>query len=123
VTCEPWPIRWPCDITDTDEALLDLAQESAQSILWGLSGRRYGVCTTTESYRVGCHSSCVPIWRDFGPGVEYLLGGRREVCCRLHLQQIPVRAILAVEVEGVLLDPESYALEGDVLWRADDCWP
>jgi hypothetical protein len=34
-----------------------------------------------------------------------------------------VRAILAVEVEGVLLDPESYALEGDVLWRADGCWP
>jgi hypothetical protein len=123
VTCTDWPIRWPCDITDTDEDLLDLARESAQSILWGLSGRRYGVCETTESYRVACHQSCVPIYRDFGPGVEYLLGGRREVCCRLALAQIPVRAILSVEVDGVVIDPDTYALERDTLWRADSCWP
>lgn len=126
MTCDPWPIRWPCDITDVDEALLDLAQESAQSILWGLSGRRYGVCVTTESYRVPCHAPCVPAYRDFGPGVEWRLGGWdnwRSQCCRLPLDQRPVRAILSVEVDGEVLDPGVYALERDSAWRADECWP
>lgn len=124
MSCDPWPIKWACDITDVDQDLLDLARDSAQSILWSMTGRRYGLCTQTEAYRLPCESPCVqPYRRAFGPGVEYALAGERRACCKIHLAQRPVRAIVEVTVDGVVLDPGDYALERDVLFRLGKCWP
>lgn len=124
MTCETWTARYPCDVSSTDPTLLELARSSAQDLLWSLSGRRYGVCTTTESYRVPCADPCLPPYADrFGPGVEWELGwDRRDPCCRLPLDQRPVRAIVTVIENGVTLDPADYALERDTLWRNGRCW-
>ena len=125
MSCEDWPVRWPCDVADVDPDLLDLARDSAQTLLWSLSGRRFGLCETTESYRIPCNDPCYyPYGDEFGPGVEYQLGyGVRAPCCRIDLSQRPVRAILSVTVQGELLDPSEYALEMDTLWRDGVCWP
>lgn len=124
--CESWPITWPCDITGYDEALVTLAQDAAQSLLWSLSGRRYGVCSTTETYRLNCASPCTnPYGDQFGPGVEWRLGDglSRRMCCRILLAQKPVRGIDSVTVLGDLLDPTAYQLERDYLFRLGECWP
>lgn len=123
--CEPWPIRWPCDTTSDDPVLLDLVAQAAQSILWGLTGRRYGICSTTEGYRLPCNSPCAPPYGDrFGPGVQWeLQAGTARVCCRIHLSQLPVRAIEQVLVYGDVLDPSQYLLDRDVLMRLGECWP
>lgn len=123
--CDPWPIVWPCDTTSDDPALVELARQAAQSILWGLSGRRYGLCTTTEGYRLPCWSPCAPPYGDrFGPGVEWQLGaGTARVCCRIKLPQRPVRAIVEVVAQGDVLDPTEYILDRDTLMRLGQCWP
>jgi len=123
--CESWPITWPCDTSGYDESLIALATEAAQSLLWSLSGRRYGICSTTESYRLNCASPCNPYGDAFGPGVEWRLdaGRSRRMCCRIHLAQKPVRAIDGVSALGLVLDPDEYALERDVLFRIGQCWP
>lgn len=127
MTCDPWPIRWACDIEDVDPTLLALAQDSAQSLLWSLTGRRYGVCTTTEWYRPPCDSPCVQPWvREFGPGVDWRVNrtyGWLHDCCHLTLSQTPVRAVLEVEVLGDVLPETEYALELDRLMRYGECWP
>ena len=125
--CSSWPVRYPCDVSDDDPTLLALATDAAQSILWGLSGRRYGVCETTEWYRSPCTNPCVVPWADdFGPGVEYRLGGGsygRRKCCQILLEQKPARAVLEVKVDGVVLDPSEYYLGRGWLQRIGECWP
>jgi len=124
MSCDDWPIRWNCDITDVDDDLLDLARSSAQSILWGMTGQRYGVCEETQTFRLPCDSPCVrPYGRTFGPGVEYALAGDRRTCCALHLISKPVRSVESVFVNGEELDADEYVLERDVLRRIGSCWP
>jgi len=123
--CEPWAIVWPCDTTSDDPVLVAAAHSSATSILWGLSGRQYGVCSTTEGYRVPCTNPCAQGFGDrFGPGVQYLMQtGTARICCRIHLQAQPVRAIQEVSVYGDLIDPSEYLLDRNVLVRLGQCWP
>ena len=123
--CADWPIRWPCDVEGEDPDLLDLVRASAQSILWGLSGRRYGVCEITESYRLPCTTPCYVPWADdFGPGVEYALYPYdRRRCCAIHLSQRPARAIQSVSVFGTPLDPSEFYLGRGILYRVGECWP
>lgn len=124
MTCADWPIRWPCDITSDDPDLCDLARSSAQSILWSLSGRRYGTCDTVQAFNLPCTSPCTnPYGDEFGPGVEWRLGPSPRICCQIHLTSLPVRAITAVEVQGTLLDPTEYQLQRDRLARIGECWP
>jgi hypothetical protein len=124
-SCSDWDIRYPCDVSEVDPVLLETVRDSAQTILWSLSGRRYGICQTTESYRTPCDDPCYQgILYDMPVGVQYEMGVRyRHPCCRLYLHSLPVRAIVEVTVNGVLLDPSEYALERDVLWRNGECWP
>lgn len=124
MTCSPWPIRWTCDIPFEDEPdLVDLAISGAQDILWGLSGRRYGICETEEAYRPPC-DQCLPPYGDtFGPGVELALGREKRDCCKIHLDSQPVRNILSVIVNGETLDASEYALDINVLRRVGRCWP
>lgn len=122
--CQPWPIRWTCDIPcDQDEELVEMATSAAQDILWSLSGRRYGICEVTEAYRPPC-KQCVPAYvNEFSPGVEYALGRERRDCCAIQLDKRPTRAIIQVVVEGVILDESEYTLERSVLKRLGECWP
>lgn len=125
MSCDAWPVRFPCDVSDYDPALVDAAVEAAQSILWSMSGRRFGLCEQTEMYVMPCTSQCYVPWADqFGPGVEYRLGyqGRRQ-CCAITLQSKPVRSITEVKIDGVVLDADEYYLGRGILYRIGDCWP
>lgn len=122
--CENWNIRWKCDVTDVDPDLLALAQQGAQDLLWALSGRRFGVCETTETYRLPCDLPCAQIWgRDFGPGVEWRLGGNPRKCCRIVLSQTPPRAVKEIKINGEVLDPSEYVLERFAVQRIGSCFP
>lgn len=125
--CSDWPVRYPCDLTGEDPAIVAAATEAAQSILWGLSGRRFGVCETTEFYRMPCSNPCVlPFADDFGPGVEWRLGGDSNwyrKCCGITLAQTPVRSIVSVTVDNETLLSTDYYLGRGVLYRIGECWP
>lgn len=122
MTCEPWPVVWSCSIDTEDPDKVESAREAAQEILFGLSGRRFGLCTVTESYRANCSSACgMPyktsdgFWRN---GIS-----DAHTCCHILLSRKPVRAIMSVSVFGDVLDAGDYALERDYLWRSQSCWP
>ena len=124
MSCDEWPIRWACDITDVDDDLLDLAREAAQNVLWSMSGRRYGLCEQTEQYRTPCTDECSFNYRRrFGPGVEYALMHQPRNCCSINLTSTPVRAIMEVKVFGEVQDESFYALERSRLKRIGSCWP
>jgi len=98
-------------------------------MLWSMSGRRYGTCTTTEEYAMPCAGGCAFPWGyDFGPGVEWQLQrdygyAYPRLCCRIPLKQTPVRAIEFVTVNGELLDASEYQLQRGKLARLGECWP
>lgn len=122
-TCEAWPVEWPCDITGKTADQLDDAAEFASFLLWGLSGRRIGVCDYVEGYWPATTGVCgvVPYmtrsgtWRNGYAGAD---------CCRVLLHHRPVVAVEAVEVDGVpLADDEYDIVRGAWLRRRGECWP
>lgn len=125
MTCEPWPITWPCDeLPTTDEVKTDTAISAAQSVLWARTGRRLGVCTVTERYALAYSGG--------GCGVPYMTddriwhnGGRTGAqCCAIDLEQEPVQSIVEVKVDDVGIDASGYRLEGGRLVRSGElCWP
>ena len=120
-SCDPWPFEWSCDITDVDQAILDLASGAAQEYLWALTGRRFGVCTVVgELYRAASGSACGMPYKD-GSG-RWRNGGRAD-CCSLLLEQQPVTSIGSVTVEGEAVLLADVALEGNRLISIDGCWP
>lgn len=122
--CTDWSVTWACDIADYDPDLVAAATSAAQTLLWSLTGRRYGLCSTTEGYRLACNNPCVAPWGDeFGPGVQYELGLGRRDCCRILLSQTPVRSVDLVAVSGAILDPSEYVLERDSVMRIGECFP
>lgn len=125
MSCEVWNVRFPCDVSEYAPELVEAAVDASQSILWAMSGRRFGVCEQTESYSMPCTSQCYVPWADeFGPGVEYQLGySSRRKCCAITLASKPVRAITQVKVNGEVLDPSEYYLGRGVLYRLGTCWP
>ena len=124
MNCDDWPIKWPCDISTEDPELVSLARQSAQQMLWSLSGRRYGLCTTTEEYKMPCVGGCAfPYGYDFGPGVEWQLGLFPRKCCRIHLYSRPVLSVELVLIDGEIVPPGEYQLQRGWLARIGECWP
>lgn len=124
MSCDPWPIVWPCDELPGSPEQHDAARSAAQLLLWSRTGRRLGVCTVTEAYRVPVSSSAC--------GAPYMTddrlwhnGGRSGgVCCAIDLFNAPVQSIVEVKVYGTTLDPSSYRREGNRLVRRGwSCWP
>lgn len=125
MTCQEWDPIFPCDISEDDPTIVAAAVEASQSILWSMTGRRYGICETVESYAMPCSSACEVPWGDeFGPGVEWRLGYQyRRKCCAIILSQTPVRSISEVRIDGVVQDPDTYYLGRGRLYRIGECWP
>ena len=122
MTCDAWPIIWSCPIETEDETKVEAAREAAQSLLWGLSGRRYGLCSVTESYRASCTSSCGIPYKDSDGNWRNGVADSH-TCCHVELFNKPVRAILQVKISGEVQPPSDYALERDYLWRNGACFP
>lgn len=118
-----WPIDTAClpDVPEDDESAqqtLGYAQDLAVDVLWALSARQFGACAEVyrpcprpcaDSYRRG-GCGCNPTCRREGPGVIRLPG--------------PVARVLYVEFGGVPIDTDTYAVEGDYLYRVGErAWP
>lgn len=118
--CEPW-CSWEdvTECTTTDLSSVSLSRRArildiASGILWDLSGRIYpGVCETSKNLcpdvRCRTHARC-----DCRPWERIDLGPR-----------LPVWAVWDVYVDGALLDPSIYRLDGRRwLSRIDgNTWP
>lgn len=122
VACQPWPVKWPCNVEGVDPADLADAQAVASAILWGLSGRRIGVCTYTEGYWPPCSGSCGVPYKDSAG--NWRNGGRGGACCRILLFERPVQAVTAVTIEGVPLTEGEWSVDRHAWLRRDGaCWP
>lgn len=121
--CEAWPIVWPCDEPEGSPEQRDAAESAAQSILWARTGRRLGVCTTTEAYRAagGALACGRPYMTD--DRLWHNLGRSGTESCALGLVSTPVLRVIEVRVFGDVQDPASYRLEGNNLVRRGECWP
>lgn len=121
MTCDPWPIVWPCDTSTVDSLLLAAAQSLAGQLLHSLSGYRIGVCDYREAFRQPQAAGCGFPYKD-AQG-NWRNGGRRAgECCRVLLSHRPVEEITEVVDAGVILTPSEYALEGSWLRRRGACW-
>lgn len=134
-----WPVDRSClpyAESDIDKIKQQNAEDLAVAVLWALSGRQFGVCPVRAR---PCLTPCVsydtnwlsgpafyPIWENgqwrntmcgcgprcaaVGPGVVHLAG--------------PVVEITEVNIGGDVLDPSSYTLEGNLLYRTNGgVWP
>lgn len=121
MTCDPWPVIWPCDTTTIDPALLDAAQSLAEQLLWAMSGYRVGVCTFRESFRQPNTGVCGVPYKD-QYGYWHNNGQLGGMCCRVLLTHRPVQSINTVTDGGVVLGVDQYVLEGSWLRRRGTCW-
>lgn len=121
MTCDAWPVTFPCPTDDLDPALVDVAVEAATELLWALSGRRLGVCTYTESLWPPCAGACGMPYKD--PTGAWRNRGGAHNCCRLLLAHRPIVSVSAVVVEGVPLDAAAYRFDASYLRRWCACWP
>lgn len=122
MSCEAWSVIWSCPTDTEDPDKVEAALSAAQQILWGLSGRRYGLCTVTESYRPSCSSVCGMPYKDSEGNWR---NGSQEAhtCCHILLQRKPVRAIASLFINGEEQAEGTYALERDYVWRYGACFP
>lgn len=137
--CETWTPIWACDVTCLSPTVTGQAVEVATEVLWALSGRQFGVCTTTVR---PCRRTC-PDFFGFGFGVDMyplpaLIGGLwynltcgvcSGVCSCTELSEavLPgyVSEIVSVKVDGTPLVTGAYRVDnGNHLVRTDGGrWP
>lgn len=112
----------PNNPTAVEVAAIEAAQASrdaneavAVHVMWALSGRQFGACPVVHRPD-GDHCAPRPI---FPP---------HRGCCPTTGAWVtlpgPVAAVVSVDVAGVPIDPSSWALEGDRLYRTGGhAWP
>lgn len=139
MSCD-WPIDRSClpvAETEADKVKRKGAEDLAVSVLWALSGRQFGACPVTVR---PCPTPCIDAWNGgvLGSATSYPIyesGGWRNTGCgcgskcsvsgpsTIHLAG-PVARIRKVEIGGIILEPEAYTLEGNVLYRrGGERWP
>lgn len=137
----PTPFTWPVDTEalppvsgGRQEALLSAAVDTAIGVLWALTGRRFGLRTVVarpcarpaEGLTVAQVGPwMVPVldagvWRNIACGTNACTRGDGSTV----LLPGPVHEVAGVAVDGVKIDPDSYRVEGDWLYRTDGAaWP
>lgn len=146
-----WPVDRTCypalptlsgSPTDTEQAAYDAAvakqnanEDQAVAVLWALSGRQFGACETTVRPCPATFGSYDPFpllrgfvllregghWLNFPCGC---IGGCSVSGPRVVHLPGPVSSVESVTIEGIVLDPDGYQLEGDALYRRGGAhWP
>lgn len=135
-----WPIERSClptPNTDAERIKHRHAENLAVGVLWALSGRQFGSCPVTVR---PCPTPCTDSWNGALLGNRttfpiYESGGWRTTGCGcgarcvqagpgvIHLKG-PVTGVTEVSIDGIVLEPEAYRLEGEYLYRLDEkAWP
>lgn len=143
--CQIWPPVIDCvSVPTASPELTGLALQAATEILWNRTHRRFGVCQYTLR---PCRRSCWPDWRWAGAWTDVsgwgwpfpaLIGGAwfnlgcsacGDSCSCSVLQETvlpsPVAQITEVKIDGLVLAPTAYRVDGwKVLVRVDGgTWP
>lgn len=136
--CANWDVIWPCDISTESPTATGMALGFATEILWGLTGRQFGLCTVAlRPCRKDCYDTPWPgEWPgSYGPA---LVGGRWTnvvcgtcfgdcTCAELSIVVLPapVNSITTIKVDGVVVTGTAYALiDNRKVIRTDGAkWP
>lgn len=146
--CDSWPVVWPCDVSCESPTTTGSAARFATEVIWGLSGRQFGLCTVTlRPCRRGCTDYPWPVgYPEFGSGfpgggqfvTPALIGGQwynltcgscGDNCSCTTLSEVelptPVHRIVEVKVDGVPLVTGAYHVDDNrLLLRTDGLeWP
>lgn len=123
MTCEAWPVEWPCDTTGKTPEQLAAAVDWATTVLWGLGGRHLGVCEWVERYWPPCTSACGAPYKGIDGEWRNRVSAAAD-CCRILLRHTPVVDVSAVTVWGEAMDPGAYdVVARRYLRRRGACWP
>lgn len=142
--CEPWPFVPCCDVDGHDEEAVARWVAVASSILWRLSGMRWGPCpVTVRPCRRACLEGSPFLVRwgaTAGPWIPYLgadgqwrnasVCGCKSSCscgelCEVYLPG-PVYDVTEVNLDGQVLAPGlEYRLDapGRLVRLGGGCWP
>jgi hypothetical protein len=143
--CDDWPVSWTCDVSTYSQEATGMALSMATKVLWALSGRRYGTCSTTLR---PCRPSCYQPWPQSHPllfpwsewggspsnwDASYWFSSECGQCSGgCSCGEVPTvllpslcNAVTQVKVNGVVLDPSAYRLDDNrLLVRTDGYrWP
>lgn len=141
--CEDWPVYWTCDVSAHSPALTGYAVSMATRVLWSLSGRRFGTCTTTlRPCRRECYDNWPwgwtewdrsvlgsSVWSDyrfwFPLGCGSCMAGCSCTSVSEALLPNPVNRIVEVKVDGTPLVTGAYRVDNNrLLVRTDGLkWP
>lgn len=140
--CADWPVRFICDVSTESPTATGAAVTAATYVLWSLSGRQFGTCTTTlrpcreECYDQSWWNTYGMPWTSFSdfagstyPWITLGCGGCRGTCSCSQISEVrlpsPVQSITTVKLDGAVAPTGSYRLDNNrLLVRTDgQAWP
>lgn len=141
--CANWPIHWTCTLTAEDAPVTGYAVSMASRVLWSLSGRRFGACTTTiRPCRKDCYDNWpwgwtewdrsvlgTSVWSDYRYWFPLSCGSCISGCACSEVSEAvlpsPVSQIVEVKVDGTPLVTGAYRVDNNrLLVRTDGLkWP
>ena len=140
--CDPWNVRWICDVSTESPTATGAAVTAATYTLWALSGRQFGTCAVTlrpcrrECYDQSWWNSYSLPWTSYWdyadsnyPWFVLGCGGCRGSCSCSAVSEVvlpsPVQSIVTVKLDGVVAPTGSYRLDNNrLLVRTDgQQWP
>ena len=122
--CTAWEPIWPCDIPASSSAVTGSALQMASEVLWGLTARRFGLCSVTLR---PCRKDCTGIVTSDSYPTPMLISGSwynitcgsgcGDDCSCVSVSEVilpgPVYEVTEVKIDGVILTK-------DVDYRLDD---
>jgi hypothetical protein len=132
--CAIWDPTWTCKLPTTSYAVTGQAAEIATEILYGLSGRQFGLC---EQKVRPCRSDCFEDDSRFtyprpaliqGQWFNLTCGDCTSGCSCTTVSEVvlpgPVHDIVQVKVDGIVQTSSTYRLDDwRLLVRLNDTWP
>lgn len=120
--CGSWDVTWTCPLPTGSEAVSGIAVQMASEVLYGLTGRQFGLCTVTlRPCRRDCHGDEWPLLiGEYGTEGDYprpalyagewyniTCGSCSSGCSCTSVSEValpgPVASVTEVRVDGVVL--------------------
>lgn len=141
--CSDWPVQWTCPITSYSLEHRQIAVTMATSVLWALSGRRFGTCEVTlRPCRRDCYDAWpwgwtewdnsvlgTSVWSGYRYWFPTACGDCTSGCSCARVSEValppPVSRIVQVKVDGTPLVTGAYRVDNNrFLVRTDGSeWP